>query len=92
MSKKTNTNPRTEPIVTINGLRYGLLPDQDELITQEQVAAIFGVKPVRICELHRFNYLQPVSKAGRNLLYNKNDVDKLKSNGRIKHWVKALNQ
>lgn len=59
-------------------------------LTQKQAAEMFDVDPNRICELHRFDFLQPISKIGTSLFYLKDDVLKALKESRVQFWMKSL--
>lgn len=76
---------------TYRCFNYAVLHDsklRPEHWTQEKVAAHFTVAAQYVCDLHKFNYLQPIAKNGRSLLYLKEDVLAITEDPRVQAWQK----
>jgi len=80
---------------TYQCFNYGVLLDllnktklRPEYWTQDKVATFFNVPANYICDLHKFNFLQPSAKDGRALLYLKEDVLAAAAEARVQLWQK----
>lgn len=64
----------------------------DHILTQNDLAQRWDIKPCRISELHRFGVLKPASKDGRTLLYDYKEVATCEQNIYFQHWVQATSK